>query len=223
MGSPAKVVRMLTPEQIATLQASAAHYVQTAPPPSRAAADRPTMSELHKFLFDGLPVRGMLVRLTDGWQEVLQRRQEKAPWPPEVSSLVGQMCAAGVLMQSNIKFDGALVLQISGDGPVKLAVAEVQPNLRFRGTATLVGEVPAGAQLEAMVNLARRRVAARSRWTRATGSRGSSPIRASWPCTATGASRCSSCPRCWSTTCCSPSSSTHGWCWPPTAVSPRAC
>ena len=111
------------------------------------------MSELHKFLFDGLPVRGMLVRLTDGWQEVLQRREEMTPWPHEVASLIGQMCAAGVLMQSNIKFDGALVLQIAGDGPVKLAVAEVQPNLRFRGTATLVGEVPAGARLEAMVNV----------------------------------------------------------------------
>jgi len=111
------------------------------------------MSELHKFLFEGLPVRGMLVRLTDSWQEVLRRRAERAPWAPEVASLVGQMCAAGVLMQSNIKFAGALVLQISGDGPVKLAVAEVQPNLRFRGTATVVGEVPAGAQLEAMVNV----------------------------------------------------------------------
>ena len=32
------------------------------------------MSELRKFLFDGLPVRGMLVRLTDSWQEVLRRR-----------------------------------------------------------------------------------------------------------------------------------------------------
>ena len=34
------------------------------------------MSELHKFLFDGLPVRGMLVRLTDAWREVLSRRDE---------------------------------------------------------------------------------------------------------------------------------------------------
>ena len=32
------------------------------------------MSELHKFIFDGLPVRGQLVRLTDAWQEVLRRR-----------------------------------------------------------------------------------------------------------------------------------------------------
>ncbi|MEY4420922.1 MAG: hypothetical protein RLZZ498_1518, partial [Pseudomonadota bacterium] len=31
------------------------------------------MSQLHKFLFDGMPVRGMLVQLTDVWQEVLKR------------------------------------------------------------------------------------------------------------------------------------------------------
>jgi molecular chaperone Hsp33 len=111
------------------------------------------MSELHKFLFEGLPVRGMLVRLTDGWQEVLRRRASREPWSPEVASLVGQMCAAGVLMQSNIKFDGALVVQVQGDGPVPLAVAEVQPNLRFRGTATVTGPVPAGAGLAAMVNV----------------------------------------------------------------------
>ena len=32
------------------------------------------MSELHKFLFDGLPVRGAVVRLTDAWVEILRRR-----------------------------------------------------------------------------------------------------------------------------------------------------
>ena len=110
------------------------------------------MSVLTKFLFEGLPVRGMLVRLTDSWQEVLRRRQTVGAHPPEVSVLLGEMAAAGVLMQANIKFNGALVLQIYGDGPVKLAVAEVQPDLAFRATAKVVGEVPAGAQLEALVN-----------------------------------------------------------------------
>ena len=83
------------------------------------------MSVLTKFLFEGLPVRGMLVRLTDSWQEVLRRRQTVGAHPPEVRVLLGEMAAAGVLMQANIKFNGALVLQIYGDGPVKLAVAEV--------------------------------------------------------------------------------------------------
>jgi len=111
------------------------------------------MSELHKFLFEGLPVRGMLVRLTDGWGELLRRREALGAHPPEVRALLGEMTAAGVLMQANIKFNGALVLQIFGDGPVKLAVAEVQPELAFRATAKVVGDVPAGARLEALVNV----------------------------------------------------------------------
>lgn len=111
------------------------------------------MSELHKFLFEGLPVRGMLVRLTDSWQEVLRRRKTVGAFAPPVRTLLGEMAAAGTLMQSNIKFDGALVLQIFGDGPVKLAVAEVQPDLAFRATAKVVGPVHDGARLEAMVNV----------------------------------------------------------------------
>ena len=31
------------------------------------------MSELHTFLFEGLPVRGMLVRLTESWVDLLAR------------------------------------------------------------------------------------------------------------------------------------------------------
>ncbi|MBT9501253.1 MAG: Hsp33 family molecular chaperone HslO [Burkholderiaceae bacterium] len=111
------------------------------------------MSELHKFLFEGLPVRGMLVRLTESWRELLQRRVVTGPYPTEVRELLGEMVAAGTLMQSNIKFNGSLTLQVFGDGPVKLAVAEVQPDLTFRATAKVVGDVPEGAGLEAMLNL----------------------------------------------------------------------
>ena len=111
------------------------------------------MSELHKFIFEGLPVRGMLVRLTDGWQEVLARRAAASDaFPAPVRVLLGEMAAAGVLMQGNIQFAGALVLQMHGDGPVRLAVAEVQSDLAFRVTAKVVGEVAAGAKLEAMLN-----------------------------------------------------------------------
>ena len=113
------------------------------------------MSELHKFLFEGLPVRGMIVRLTDAWVEVLRRRaanKSTGPYPQPVQTLLGEMVAAGVLMQSNIKFDGSLILQIFGDGPVKLVVAEIQSDLSLRATATVRGEVPADAALGAMVN-----------------------------------------------------------------------
>ena len=114
------------------------------------------MSELHKFLFEGLPVRGMIVRLADAWVDILARRagnSSTGAYPAAVSELLGEMAAAGVLMQSNIKFNGALVLQVFGDGPVKLAVAEVQSDLSLRATATIIGEVPENARLSQMVNV----------------------------------------------------------------------
>jgi molecular chaperone Hsp33 len=110
------------------------------------------MSELHRFVFDGAPVRGLLVRLSDSWREMLNRRAA-SPYPAPVRTLLGEMAAAGVLMQSNIKFNGALILQIFGDGPVKLAVTEVQPDLTFRATASVVGEVDADAGLQALLNV----------------------------------------------------------------------
>jgi molecular chaperone Hsp33 len=111
---------------------------------------------LHKFLFDGLPVRGMLVQLTDVWQEVLKRRAanaETGAYPEAVRHLLGEMTAASVLMQSNIKFNGALVMQIFGDGPLKLAVVEVQPDLSLRATAKVVGELGDASTLPEMVNV----------------------------------------------------------------------
>ena len=95
------------------------------------------------------------MRLTDAWQESLQRRaanSETGSYPAPVSELLGQMSAAAILMQANIKFNGALVLQVFGDGPVKLSVVEVQPDFGFRATATVQGEVAPNALLSQMVN-----------------------------------------------------------------------
>jgi molecular chaperone Hsp33 len=114
------------------------------------------MSELHKFLFDGLPVRGMIVRLTDAWQEILARRRADdahSTWPWPVTRMLGEMAAASALMQANIKFNGALIMQIFGEGPVKVAVAEVQHDLSLRVTAKVVGEVQADAHLQQLVNV----------------------------------------------------------------------
>ena len=114
------------------------------------------MSELHKFLFDGLPVRGMIVRLTDAWKDILQRRasnSDTGAYPAAVRELLGEMTAASVLMQSNIKFNGALVFQIFGDGPVKVAVAEVQADLGLRATASVHGEMTGATGLADLVNV----------------------------------------------------------------------
>ena len=115
------------------------------------------MDQLHKFLFEGLPVRGMLVRLEASWRDVLARRTSASDgghaFPAPVRTLLGEMAAASVLMQGSLKFNGALILQMQGDGPVKLAVTEAQPDLSFRVTAKVVGDVPADARLEALLNV----------------------------------------------------------------------
>lgn len=55
------------------------------------------MSQIQKFLFDGVPVRGVTVRLTDPWQEVLKRRAGNwncwAPIPEPVQNMLGEMVA----------------------------------------------------------------------------------------------------------------------------------
>ena len=96
------------------------------------------------------------MQLTDVWQEILKRRAENldtGAYPEPVRHLLGEMTAAAVLMQSNIKFNGALVMQIFGDGPLKLAVVEVQPNLNVRATAKVVGDLDGAQTLSTMVNV----------------------------------------------------------------------
>jgi molecular chaperone Hsp33 len=111
------------------------------------------VSEHHKFLFEGLPVRGHLMRLTDDWQELLRRRAEAGDaFAPPVRGLLGEMTAAAALMQANIRFEGALILQVFGDGPVKLAVVEVQSDLAFRATAKVIGAIEPDAGFAAMLN-----------------------------------------------------------------------
>lgn len=109
--------------------------------------------DLHRFLFDGLPVRGALVRLTACWQEAMACRAEAGAFPRPVRHLLGEMSAAGMLMQSNIKFDGKLLIQLQGDGPLKMAVAEVRSDLRFRATAQVVDNVIPEASLQELINV----------------------------------------------------------------------
>jgi molecular chaperone Hsp33 len=83
---------------------------------------------------------------------LLSRREGPQAFPEPVNALLGEMAAAALLMKSHLKFDGALILQIHGDGPVKLAVAEAAADGSFRATATLQGEVPLEADLATMLN-----------------------------------------------------------------------
>lgn len=95
---------------------------------------------LTRFLFEYAPVRGGIVQLEETWQAI----QSHADYPAPLKTVLGELLAAAALLTSNIKFAGSLVLQLHGDGPVRLIVVEVTSDRTLRATAKWTGEVPAG-------------------------------------------------------------------------------
>ncbi|EIN00992.1 Hsp33 protein [Paraburkholderia hospita] len=92
--------------------------------------------QLQKFMFSAAPVRGEIVSLSNTWQEVLTRRSYPAP----VRTMLGEMMAACALLSANLKFDGTLIMQIFGDGPVKMLVVQCNSDLSMRATAKFSGD-----------------------------------------------------------------------------------
>lgn len=90
-------------------------------------------NQIKKYLFPDHSTRVQAVRITDAWTSGLAHQA----FPDCVAPLLGELVAAAVLLASNIKFDGALVLQLQGNGPVALMVAECRTDLSIRATATL--------------------------------------------------------------------------------------
>lgn len=54
------------------------------------------------------------------------------------------MLAASVLLSATLKFDGSLILQIQGDGPISMLVAQSSNQQTVRGLALWDGEVETG-------------------------------------------------------------------------------
>ena len=88
---------------------------------------------LQKFIFDNASVRGELVDISATWREV----QARHTYPAPVKRLLGEMVAAAALLSANLKFNGSIIMQIHGDGPVRLLVVECDADLRLRATAKL--------------------------------------------------------------------------------------
>ena len=105
---------------------------------------------LRRFLLAGAPVRGESVSLDASWREVADRHA----FPRSVRDRLGELCAAALLLSASLKFDGALILQIHGDGPVSLLVVECEADGTFRATAKLRdgAACPEDADLAALVN-----------------------------------------------------------------------
>lgn len=105
---------------------------------------------LKKYLFEARTVRVQSVRLHDTWQQAQSHQQ----YPPAVQTLLGELVAAATLLAANIKFEGSLVLQIQGDGPIALLVVECRSDLSVRATVKVREghEIPEQGDMQALLN-----------------------------------------------------------------------
>jgi len=93
---------------------------------------------LARFLLESSDVRGEFVQLESTWKEVIARTE----YPDAVRRLLGEAMSAVALMAATIKFDGSLILQIRGSGPVYMLVVQATGENTLRGLARWRGEVP---------------------------------------------------------------------------------
>jgi molecular chaperone Hsp33 len=95
--------------------------------------DGPRGGELRRFILEAHPVRGFWVRLGSAWEE-LRRHQH---YPPAVEALLGEAATATVLLAATLKFQGTLTLQLTGNGRVRLLVAQCTHDFKLRAVARL--------------------------------------------------------------------------------------
>lgn len=74
-------------------------------------------------------MRGRLVRLGAAVDEILTRHE----YPEPVAALLGEACALAALVGASLKFDGKLIVQAQGNGPVAYVVADFDTSGGLRG------------------------------------------------------------------------------------------
>ena len=86
---------------------------------------------LHRFMFEDYPIRGHLVHLDAAWQALVEHRE----YPQAIRNTLGEAVVASLLLAATIKFEGILSLQLQGDGPMHLLLAQCTSGLAVRGLA----------------------------------------------------------------------------------------
>ena len=81
------------------------------------------------FQIEGWPVRGRLVRLGEAVDTIIAAHN----YPEPVAALLGEACALAALVGSSLKFEGRLIVQAQGDGPVRYVVADYDTSGTLRG------------------------------------------------------------------------------------------
>ena len=84
-----------------------------------------------RFIFDDMPVRGLHVRLENVWTHIVGQKH----YPAAIRRALGELLAAGALLSGNLKTDGTLIVQVQGQGRLKMLVVEATSDQTVRATA----------------------------------------------------------------------------------------
>jgi molecular chaperone Hsp33 len=84
-----------------------------------------------RFLFEDADIRGESAHLDSAYRELLDIHQ----YAGGVSRLLGEFLAAAVLLSTNLKFEGRLILQVRSEGQIPLLMVECDHVLQVRGIA----------------------------------------------------------------------------------------
>lgn len=109
----------------------------------------PSNDLLHRFIFDDADIRGELVTLGDSYSAVLSHNN----YPVAIQKLLGEFLAAIGLLSSTLKFDGSIILQARGDGPISTIMAECNHHNSLRGIVRMNEDIALSDSLALSGNL----------------------------------------------------------------------
>lgn len=84
------------------------------------------------FQIEGRPIRGRAVRMGAGSVSPILERHD---YPAHLAQILGEAVTLAALVGSSLKFEGKILVQAEGDGPVSLLVGEFSTDGGVRGYA----------------------------------------------------------------------------------------
>lgn len=84
------------------------------------------------FQIEDRPIRGRAVRMGAGSLSPILARHD---YPPNLARILGEAVALAALVGASLKFEGRILVQAEGDGPVRLMVGEFTTGGGVRGYA----------------------------------------------------------------------------------------
>lgn len=95
------------------------------------ALDIPSDDIVLPFQIGSSGLRGRLVRLGPAVDQILRQHD----YPPPVATTLAEMVAIAAALAITLKYEGVFSMQVKGDGPVRLMVADVTTDGALRGYA----------------------------------------------------------------------------------------